>query len=901
MPKKTILLLCGLVVLVALGFYGFSKWSEARAKVDLWTLVPDDAVFVVETDHAPRLVEHLKRTDLWGTLTQTPYVLRLEDQLTLLDSLSSGRSQLRNFLDQKNILMSLHVLGKAEQELVYYVPVNTVAEHRYVRTLVENLGKADEYRLDTRDYQGYQITDVISETNNNNNLTYFSYHNNLVISASSVLVEEIVRKINRGQLESPAQDYKNTNYLSQPDVFANVFINYRHLPDLLNTFLKEDLRDDVNMLSSLCRNSMLGLKIQNNRLFLNGFSNPETVEGALFGQMDGHKPKKLMLRELVPARAALLLHMGLDQVGALRREPGKAAATFIDTLANSFAGELGLCYLEAHDIRTSAEKVLFVQSGNPALSQTMLNRMQPGNSAGTQEKHGENIIRLLTVKELPQQLFGPMFKGFEQTYYTTVRDYLLFTDDVATMRTLLNDIDVGKVWSKSGAMEPMLEEMQQENNLGLFINTPNAWNLLLRSVNKESQSKLMANNSVIKKFNSFTFQFSAAEDQYYTSIILRHQEESGVKAILADQGLWQIETFDLKSQLISKPFLTQHPIDKSDEVVVQDSAFVLHAIGAQQGKRNWSDSLSSKVIGSVQQYPYGPNDRLTYFFATSNKIHCVDRNGRALENFPFNLGDSTRLQHLNVFDYDKAKDYRLVVDDALGNVFIMNMEGNLQQGWDPKRLESRLASAPQHFKVNGRNVILVVLENGYIYAFNNQGEAYPGFPIYLNTNLKSEVYGRVGISFRRSNFTLVTQSGEVITFDLTGEITKREQLVRPDRRSAFKMVVEPNGKSYIIARTDPGRVALYSQDLRLLLDRRFVTSSPKEVQFFHFGGDRQLYVVTETGPGKAYLFDVQAKLLGKDPIDTHFPVSVRYDEVKNQYTVFSTDQQVVQKTIVQGR
>jgi hypothetical protein len=899
MPKKTIYWLFGAVVLLALGFYAFSKWTEAREKVSLWTLVPDDAVFVVETNNAPRFIDHLQQSDLWATISEMPYVLRLDDQITLLDSLSSGRVQLRRFLTNKNVLVSLHVQGRTDQELIYYVPVNTVAEHRYIRTLVEQVVKTGEYRMESRNYQGYQITDIVSKTNKDN-LSYFSFHNNLVISPSTVLVEEVIRKINRGQLESPAKDYKSTNYLSQPDVYANVFINFQQLPDLLGVFLKKDMQDDVNLLSSLCRNSMLELKLDNNRLFLNGFSNPETVEGSLYSRLQGHAPKPFKLREVLPTRAAVVLHLGLNQMGVLRS--AKTEPSFVDTLSNSFNGELGLCYLEAYDTKSSPEKILFAQASNPAHTQALLNRLQPGRTAGTEEKHGKNTIRLLTTRELPQQLFGELFKGFEQTYYTTLGEYILFTDDVQTMRALLTDVEAGKVWSKSEALQPLLTESQQEDNLGLFINTANAWNLLLRAMSPQQQASLLRHSAIIKKFNYLSVQFSAAEKQYYTSILLRHQVESSIKAAIAREGIWQVETFDLGKNLITQPFLTQYPIDNSDELVVQDSALVLYGVGAtKQVKRNWTDTLFSRVMGPVLQLPYGSDKRLKYFFATANRIYCIDKNGQDVDNFPFTLGDSLRLQRLTVFDYDKNGNYKLAADDNLGHVFILDMQGNLQPGWGPMRLDGRLAAPPQHVKVNGRNVLLVVQENGLVNAFSPQGEPYPGFPINLNASVRSGLFPKVGISFRRSSFTTVTQAGEVITFDLTGEIIERRQLLRPDRRSTFKMIQEEGGKSFIIARSDPGRVALFEQDGKLLLDRRFVTSSTKEVQYFHFGGDRKLYVVRETGPRKAYLFDVQTQPLGQEAITTGYPVSVQYNEVKNQYTVFSTDKGVLQKTVVQGR
>ncbi|QHL87312.1 hypothetical protein GU926_07650 [Nibribacter ruber] len=900
MPKKTIYWLCGLLVLVALGFYGFTKWQEAREKVDLWTVVPDDAVFVVETNNAPRFVEHLQQTDLWATVSRMPYVLRLEDQLVLLDTMAAGREKLKGFLTKKNVLVSMHVLGREEFDFIYYVPVNTVVEHRYIRTLVENLARNKEYRQELREYQGFQITDIIHQRNKEG-LSYFSYHNNLIISPSPVLIEEIIRKINRGKLESPAKDYKNTNYLSQPDVYANVFINYQHVPDMLGVFLRKDLQGDVNLISSLCRSSLLELKLDNNRLFMNGFSLPETIDGSLYSRLKGHKPKTFKMKDFLPNSAAVVLHMGLDKMGTLRGTPGKGGPSFADTLANSFAGELGLCYLESYNTKIATEKVLFAQASNPAYTSALLNRLQPGRTNGTEERHGKNMIRLLTTRELPEQLFGELFRGFEQVYYTTLQDYILFTDDVQTMRTLLKEVEAGKVWSKSEALAPMLEQMQQEDNVGLFINTANAWNLLLRGMNPEKQTALVRHSSIIKKFNHFSFQFSAREQQYYTSLLMRHQEESSVKAVLASEGFRQEDVFNLRSQVLTMAFLTQYPVDQSDEVVVQDSAFVLQGLSAQSGKKNWADSLDGPVVGQVQQLAFGEDKRLKYLFATPNRIYCIDKNGKDVNSFPFNLGDTLRLRHLTVFDYSKNNNYLLAADDHLGNIFMVDMQGNLQSGWSPMRLDGRLAAPPQHHRVNGRDVILVILENGFVYAFTPQGETYPGFPLNLEKNLRSGVYAKPGISFRRSSFTTVTQDGQVVTFDLTGEVTDRQQLLRTNRNSTFELVPEVGGKSFIIARVDPGRVALYSQELKLLLDRRFVTSSRKEIQYFHFGGDRKLYVITETGPRKAYLYDVQAQPLGQEPINASAPVTVRYNEVQNQYTVFAPFRNTVQKVIVQGR
>src|SRR5690606_28236992 len=130
MPKKYRFYLIGLMLLAGLVYYGYSKWTEARDKVNIWTLVPEDAVVVIESGNQGKCIEHLKQTQVWETLSEITYLTRLEENLALADSLG-GRTNLPKFLNSKIMLTSAHVVGKKDFELVFYVPVSTVKEHRF--------------------------------------------------------------------------------------------------------------------------------------------------------------------------------------------------------------------------------------------------------------------------------------------------------------------------------------------------------------------------------------------------------------------------------------------------------------------------------------------------------------------------------------------------------------------------------------------------------------------------------------------------------------------------------------------------------------------------------------------------------------------------------------------------
>ncbi|ARS33991.1 hypothetical protein [Pontibacter actiniarum] len=899
MPKRIVFFFIGFVILASLAYYGFNRWKGSREKVDLWTLVPDDAALVLETQNHQELMEHLQETELWQSFSLLPFAQRFEEDMAYLDSISPGSQRLTRFLNEKNILTSLHVTGKTEVAFVFYVPVSSVGEHRFLRTLSENINKSDIFEEDSRDYQGMLLTDI-KNNRNGRSFTYFTYHNNIILSESPVLVEEIVRRITRGKPKSIAAEFQNTNYLNQPEVYANVFVNYRALPDLLGLFLEEKLMPEVRYLSTLCQNGMLELKLERNKIFLNGFSTPELLKNSLHREMEPQKPQPLGVRAYLPNRTAMLLHFGLQEIERLRQQQATNKSVYaatLDSLAQTLSDEAALAYMESSSVSQSPEKVAYAHMANPALAQRLLDKLS-AQVAGAKkqkpfvEKYGSYTIQLVNVPDLPQQLLGRVFQGFEQSYVVQVDDYLLIAEEMTTLRQLLDDISDENVWGKSVAQKAFLEETLQEANLSLFLNTVNAWYLLNRYTTDEDRENLLQNATLIKRFSQVSLQFSIVEGRYYTSLVIRRPDQSKATG---QQAFEEEKSIVFDKRLDTRPFPVQNAVDRSREVVVQDSANVLINVTAS-GQRGWVDSVGTSLRSGIKQIEYGPDKKLRFLFITANRIHAVNNQGQSLENFPFNVPDSLSLQHLAVFDYENNGNYRLLVDDNMGNLYMYNMQGAAVQGWQPRRMDYRLAAEPQHLRVGGRDVILVLLENGYVYALNREGETYPGFPINLKSPLTSGAVAKVGADLKRTEVTAVTRYGSVITFNLQGRVLNREQLLRPSKRAMFELVPESsNGRSFIIVRQEQGKVAVFDQDLKEVFEKRYVTSASKIVQYFHFGGDHKVYAITETGPQKTYLYNAEGSLIGNRTLENNQPVTIYYNETANNYTLYLTSGKQLKK------
>jgi len=605
MLKRYLIYAFIILLLAVAGMYGYTKWTEAKEKVNLWTLVPEDAVFVIESMDHEEILNKLRRSELWDNIAAVRLVESLTENINLLDSLSNRREGASRFLKRKHILTSLHVADSADFNFVFYIPVNTVGEHRFIRGLAENIGKSTTFTESAHDYQHFLVTEI-NNKEKGEIFSYFTFHNNLIVSTNTELLKEVIRKINRGLLVSPAEAYENINYLGQPDVFAQVFINYRYIPGFLNLFLEEDLQDDITYLASLCQTSMLGLKHQRNSILMNGFSNPELLSDSFYNRVKTQKPQPFTLKKFLPTQAALVLTFGLERpalVKQLRAEDKKLQwpareVILADSLARTFRGELGLAYVPGEKNDDPSEKLIFVQTGNPAVSAGVLQALikQADLSAGKKsvtEPFAGTVINQIALPQFPVLLFGSVAGGFDQCFVAQVENCVILGQNAAAVRQALAAISTGKVWANTDRQKAFLEHTQVEANFSIYIQSELFWPILRRNVQPEQQSSLLRHETLLKNLGQVAFQFSRQEKQYYTSLVIRQP--------LADTSQVKEETFRtqfkkaFKTDLVTAPFLVRGSSSNGLRVVVQDSSLTLHGVSAT-GQVIWSDSLRERVI-----------------------------------------------------------------------------------------------------------------------------------------------------------------------------------------------------------------------------------------------------------------------------------------------------------------
>ncbi|RPD48579.1 hypothetical protein DNI29_08165 [Hymenobacter sediminis] len=894
MSQRVLVFLTGLLLLTALGSYVYYRRTVASVPVDPWSLVPDDAVLVTVTRDHPTLVRHLKETQLWDNLMAVRYFQQMEENLALADSLTGGRNVVLRFLGRKRVLTSLHVTEPGRFDILFQVPISSVREYRQVRSLIEGLGRNASFQVSTREYEDQVLTEVRPRAGGDG-MTLLNYRNHLLLSANPALVEAVARRIENLDAPTVAAEFQSTDYFRLRDVDATLLLNQRRLPQLMSVFFRQELGTDIAAISSLARNEMTQMKLAGNKVVFNGFANPETAHGSLHQRLVGQPTQRLRMADVLPLRSALVVHLGLGQAAVLRGPQLPPADTLapivpalMDSLTAQLSQEVALCYLATPSARSKPGKLALAYTANPGKVGNLLGQLRRAVGATPAfGRVGPYQLHQTGVPELPQRLLGAMFQGFERPVVAQVGNYVAFGDTEPALRQWLTDVAAGEVWSRSPTQVAFLQETQPQARLSVLLDTRNCWNLLLRGLQEERRAGLLRNETLFKRFPQIAMQWVPAANeqepgaQYFTQFVLRHpvagpatarpQNPDGTGSVL-----------DFAVSLASSPELVTVPGARLPGVLVQDTAQVLHYV-TPDNVVAWSDTLPGPLVGA----PYRLPAEAGFLFATPNQIFQYNTQGQLQPNFPLNLPDTVRATSLSVSPAEGGAARRLLVAGGSSNLFLYDTQGRTYPGWEPKQLEFRLAGPPQYLVVNGRDVLVVLLENGYVYAFDQAGGTYPGFPISVGARLGSGVLVEPGTTLRRARLTVVSQQGERISFNLSGEVVTRSRVATWSRTSQFRLIPDQQQRSYVVVREDGGRLSLFTPSGQQVVSQRFVTSATRSVQFFSFGPGRQVYALTETGPGKTYLYDARARLIGGQPFDNSATqVALSYDATTGIYHLY---------------
>ena len=100
-------------------------------------------------------------------------------------------------------------------------------------------------------------------------------------------------------------------------------------------------------------------------------------------------------------------------------------------------------------------------------------------------------------------------------------------------------------------------------------------------------------------------------------------------------------------------------------------------------------------------------------FRTNERLYLLDRNGNEVEELTIDLDGGININPLSVFDYEKNRNYRIVVtSDNLIRMY--DSTGKIVSGFKPVEFSSNIINNPVHIRIDGKDYLVFQLENGEV-------------------------------------------------------------------------------------------------------------------------------------------------------------------------------------------
>lgn len=919
-PHNRSLYLIPLVVaiLIYLLIQGTSSlWNKAKPD-EVFALIPENAVLALEIPNASALWHHADSLSIWRNLKEIGYFQKTAQRTALLDSLLRQGLDVEQYLKGKEIFLSLHIVAKGEVDYLFFVPVMD-GEDNFANQVIKVLDEKKRFDTDKREYQGVTIHEIMKD---GNTFSYIFHDNYFIGSFTPFLVEDVIRNTsgsNKNNFVSTNSSAFEFEKIKEGD--GHLYLNHNLFSKLVGLFSNALPTQSQNQLLSNFSPAMSAhWALAQDNLEVSGVAAAEDLKEYkhYLSIFQGQRPTELgNLLNFIPKRTALFYRLSFDNnekfYEAIRGYWAKndtLAYIASDSLENQYnfnskdffedlRGEIAVATLESLD-NSEVDKLLFAKIKNPAEMLKRMNRLSQSSIVGKQDSTVfENYAKLkivqISIPELPEKLFGRIFNGFQYSYFTIFNDYLVIGNSFKAIRNLLNDVNNEQVWAKLDKQKKMLSALQKEENFTLMINTLRCWNILKSNLGTDWQEVAERYKRNLLRFEFFTYQASLQADVYKIKAHFLHRRLNFSKKGTLNTPIL-ISKVNTGNSLITKPFIVKNHVDKSREVLVQDSKNVLHLISSQ-GKKLWDLEMGAKLLPDIYQVDMLNNDKLQYLISTNKKTYVIDRLGRILGDFPIDYPFEQPLEHLGLIDYDKTKSYRFGASDLQGNIYIFSKEGKILSGWNPRRLLYPLAMPPTHVRVGTQDCIIAIQRNGVINLFKRTGEMYSGFPMsFDNTNIFSNIYIQYGTLLSNTLIILLSSKGDLIKVNLLGQVVERESFARDESETYYSLGIdEIDGQDWVIARQSNENVSVLGKDGKLLFEKSYANTSNKIVQYFNFGTNLEIFAITDKEEHKTYLYYINGDRLTEKPLDSDQPISIFYSELYEKILIYKCFKNEVQQ------
>ena len=729
--------------------------NEERIKA-----VPKSAFLVLEADEMGDAFDVLHQNSLWNIIDKEKSINLVVSQLS---SLNDFLKKNKMTLDNNKVLMSMHKTGANSFDYLIYLygenlDANVIKGFRKYKKLTKSYDKAsiDKYSL-----PGVTIPIYVC-----------NYKGVFMLSRNIILIENSIRQLNSNNSLMDNENFNSLYNAVNPKDDFNVLINLSKL-DVVSSWSSQ--KNLISWSSNFSDWVELDVSPEENEVFLSGITTTNDSIGHFLGIFKNQKAREITIDEMLPSATSFSVSFGVENFpkynrsyteylrkhGKLKKLEIAQKAYKIDRndLFDIWVGDqFAIASITSNNEKVNYNDLVLIKSRDEALAVEALQLVSDKSVIDFRSF----AIRKFNQKGILKSYWGEGFGKINMPYYTVINDVVVLSDDMKIIKDVISDHLDGRSLSNYNHFKNVKSDLSAKSNILFYFKNPDFAETLI-NVFPDLKKVISSNIKELDKYKSGAVQFSYDGGIAFTNILLKEsvEEENEVKP------LWEL---DFDAELYQEINTLYNHKTKNKELAVQDKNNVLYLISSS-GEIFWKKELDSKILGDIKQVDLYKNRKFQMVFNTEKYLYLLDRNGNKITNYPKKLRWRATAG-VGVFDYSKIRDYRLLV--PMGKHLVMyDGTGKAVKGFAMSKVSGTIDKTPQHFRVKGKDYIVLSTSGGKIYVLDRRGK------IKFNISNKyplgrNKFYVSESSTLSKSSFVTTTKKGELLNVFLNGSVDVTE-------------------------------------------------------------------------------------------------------------------------------
>ncbi len=758
--------------------------NNKKNRTKLIHFIPNETSVIIKTSNIESLKSDIQNSDFIQKLAKANTFNHIESKLESLSLLFPKDEMLICFSNGENDSLQYSIITKYHKNL-------------FKRDSLSN------YIEETITYKNKSI--IKSKLNNN---TFYStvIDSMFFASSSKKIVDDA---------------FLNSNTTIELEKIYNTISKDKSLSIIIeseNKFIKSFFIEDSISFNNFSNYLAIDTDISQDEILISGITKAKDSSKSLINIFKNNLPQENQIQNITPSNSDGFMSFTFSDYNLFEtnlkkfnRKDSIVSSTLFDNIT-----EVGVIYEdEKHAVILNSIDVI-------ATKDALLSELS------TIDSYRQIDIFNFSEPDLFSNTLFPLITSNNATKYCVLDNFFVFADNLEMLQNIIANYQNKTTLSEQSYFKDIKENLSDESSLLTIVNP----SILKAILNKNLQDN---SNYNLNKYNASALQFIYDTNFAHVNGIIKKAKTRGYQ-----NSISEVFNIKLDADLLNLPqFVTNH-ITKQKEIVVQDVNNRLYLI-SNKGKVLWKKQLQGAVIGNIEQIDIYKNGRLQLAFATPNRVYVIDRNGKDVAPFPAKFNDKIT-QPLSVFDYDKKKNYRLLITQGK-NVLMYDVKAKIVNGFTFKSANKNILTQPNHFRMSGKDYLTFKTEDK-LYILDRTGKNRV-IPKTSNRFSNQSVY------LYKNKFTTTSQNGNLVTIDTRGNTSIQNLRLSNDHH------LQTTSKT-LVTLTD-NKLGIKNRTIELDFGNY---THPK----IFYLNDKIYVSVTDLQSQKIYLFDSQAKPIVNFPV-----------------------------------